>query len=122
MNLKSSLGRTRVPLIVVICLILFALLHGALIMRTFWYDDSGNIRSTLAGFGDIPLHLTQISKFAFSNFTLSEPIYQGERLSYPFGINLVSGLLLRLSNSWTFSVLLPPLVLMVSSLMAMLKA
>ena len=96
---------------VLIGLVLFAWLHIALITRTFWFDADGDIRSTIAGYGDIPLHLTQISKFAYTNpFQLDEPIYYGERLSYPFVINLVSGLLLRMTNSWSFSVLFPPLI------------
>lgn len=64
-------------------------------------DDLGNIRTASAGYGDIPFHMTQVSKFAFQeSFDFNEPIFDGERLRYPFFINLLSGILLRLGATW----------------------
>ena len=36
-----------------------------LITQTFWVSADGSVHSSIEGYGDIPLHLTQISKFAF---------------------------------------------------------
>ena len=90
----------------------FILLHLFLLSKTFLFDDAGNMRTAVAGYGDIPFHLTQITKFAFGNaFDFQETIFSGERLRYPFLINLASGLLLKLTNSWSFAVHLPVMLL-----------
>jgi len=70
------------------------------------------MRTAVAGYGDIPFHLTQITKFAFGNaFDFQETIFSGERLRYPFLINLASGFLLKLTNSWSFAVHVPIMLL-----------
>jgi len=70
------------------------------------------MRTAVAGYGDIPFHLTQITKFAFGNaFDFQETIFSGERLRYPFLINLASGFLLKLTNSWSFAVHVPVMLL-----------
>jgi hypothetical protein len=85
--------------------------HLYLISQTFLIDKYGNIKSTITGYGDIPLHLTQITKFAFQNpLNLGEPIFYGQKLDYPFLINLISGLMLRITNNFSFSVLFPAFV------------
>ena len=89
-------------------LLAFIFFHLYLISQTFLIDRYGNIRSTITGYGDIPLHLTQITKFAFQNpLNLGEPIFYGQKLDYPFLINLISGLMLRVSGNFSFSVLAP---------------
>ena len=83
-------------------ILLFIAFHLYLISQTFLIDSYSNIRSTITGYGDIPLHLTQITKFAFQNpINLSEPIYYGQKLDYPFLINLISGLMLRITNNFS---------------------
>lgn len=78
--------------------------HLFLLYKTFVVDTAGNIRTASAGYGDIPFHMTQVSKFAFGQpFDFNEPIFDGERLRYPFLVNLLSGLLLRLDTSWFFA-------------------
>lgn len=92
----------------VIFLTLFGLLHSRLIANTFYVDEANNIHTTREGYGDIPLHLTQISKFAFADhFDLNEPIYYGAKLQYPFLLNFLRGRLLALTGAWTASVLWP---------------
>lgn len=82
--------------------------HIVIILDTFVIDDSGAMRTTYSGYGDIPLHLTQVSRFAFGQWgDLEEPIFAGTRIAYPFGINAVSGLLLRVTGAWHFSFLMP---------------
>ena len=106
---KNHLSKEKI--LIAILLIIFILFHLYLISQTFLIDDFGNIRSTITGYGDIPLHLTQITKFAFQNpINLGEPIYFGQKIDYPFLINLVSGILLRITGNFSFSVLLPSFI------------
>lgn len=94
--------------LVVLFLAVFSAIHLNLISDTFHIDKKGSIHSTPAGYGDVPLHLTQISKFAFqSDFNLDEPIFYGNKLKYHFGLNMFRGWLLALTNKWSFSVLWP---------------
>jgi hypothetical protein len=98
-------------MITAILLISFIIFHLYLISQTFLIDNYRNIRSTITGYGDIPLHLTQITKFAFQNpINLGEPIYYGQRLDYPFLINLISGFMLRITGNFSFSVLIPSFI------------
>jgi hypothetical protein len=88
-----------------------------LVRDTFFVDNAGNINSTLEGYGDIPLHMTQISKFAFDkSFNLNEPIYFGRDLQYHFLFNLLRGKLLSLTNSWSFAVLWPVYILVTANI------
>jgi hypothetical protein len=100
---KISLG----DFLAVVGLILLTALHLYLISKTFYIDPSGNFRTAAAGYGDIPLHLTQISKFAFTKWNLLDPIYAGARLQYPFILSLICGVILKATGSWSFSVLGP---------------
>lgn len=101
----------RKNLLLVILLSAFIMFHLFLISQTFYIGGDGNIRSTITGYGDIPLHLTQVTKFAFeNNFNLNEPIFYGQKLDYPFIINLISGLLLRFTGLFSFSFLFPSFV------------
>lgn len=100
-----------------ILLVIFGAVHLYLVSKTFVIDSTGNIHSTTEGYGDIPLHLTQISKFAYApKFDLSEPIFLGEKIRYPFALNMISGLLLRFTRLLTFSVLFPVYLLIVASI------
>lgn len=86
----------------------FILFHIFLISQTFVVDNVGNFRSTTTGYGDIPLHLTQVTKFAFEkSINLEEPIFYGQLLHYPFLINLISGLLLKTTGNFPFSIHFP---------------
>ena len=74
------------------------------------------MRAAVAGFGDIPFHMTQVSKFAFEkNIDFNEPIYDGERLRYAFLVNLISGNVLRFTGNWVFSMQAPAMLLMASA-------
>ncbi|MBX4197892.1 hypothetical protein KW782_00995 [Candidatus Parcubacteria bacterium] len=91
------------------------IVHLILLSKTFYIDPDGSIRTAGAGYGDIPYHLTEITKFAFSPFDLNEPIFYGTKLHYPFVINLISGLLLGLTGLWTFSVMAPAYLCAIAS-------
>jgi len=106
--LKNYLSHNKEKLPTIILLLTFIIFHLYLISQTFLIDKYGNIRSTITGYGDIPLHLTQITKFAFQNpINLGEPIFYGQRLDYSFLINLLSGFILRITGNFSFSVLAP---------------
>ena len=89
--------------------------HAYLITRTFTQDSDGTFRSSVAGYGDIPFHLTQISKFGLGHWDIQEPIFEGTRLRYAFGINLISGMLLRATGWWVWSVHLPAVLMMAAA-------
>ena len=105
----------------VVLLLIFALLHLNLVSKTFVIDDRESIHSTIEGFGDTPLHLTQISKFAYNpKFDLNDPIFLEEKLHYPFLVNLFSGLLLRFTGWFTFSVVFPIYFLVIANLLLLI--
>src|SRR3989344_5913045 len=106
----------KLPCVAIILLGLLMVLHLALTSKTFFVKDDGSMRTASAGYGDIPLHLTQISKFAFQSFDFEDPIYYGEKLHYPFLINLISGRLLRVTGWWNFSVMTPIYILIVANI------
>ncbi|OGD86386.1 hypothetical protein A2870_00725 [Candidatus Curtissbacteria bacterium RIFCSPHIGHO2_01_FULL_41_11] len=113
LNLREFLLK-RLPVLALFIVIAF---HLSLINKTFSEDSNGNLRAASAGYGDIPFHMTQVSKFAFQkNFNFNEPIYDGERLRYAFGINLISGFLLRYTNSWPLAMHLPAMGFMVAGI------
>lgn len=91
-------------------LLLFIVLHEILIYKNFVVDSEGNFRTTGAGFGDIPFHLVQVSKFAFHSFSFDNPIFTGTQLNYSFAVNLLSGWLLWLTNNWSVAVHLPIMI------------
>lgn len=104
-------------LIVYLFLILLIIFHGYLISRTFFFDEAGNIKGARAGYGDIPFHMTQIAKFGFGNFfDLNEPIFTGTKIHYAFLVNFISGIFLRLTDSWIFSMHFVSIFLMTSSI------
>lgn len=69
-----------------------------------------------AGFGDIPFHMTQVSKFGFTDvFNLNEPLLNGEKIRYAFLTNWISGIFLRVTDSWAISLHLPVMIMLVIS-------
>lgn len=100
-------------LVVWIFLLVLIFFHIFLILNTFVLDSSGNMRSSYAGFGDIPFHMTQVSKFAFEKtINFNEPIFDGERMRYAFFINLFSGLILRSTSNWFLAMQIPVVIFM----------
>lgn len=111
---------TKVNLLAIFIIAGLILLHLFLLSKTFLIDSNGNMRAAVAGYGDIPFHMTQVSKFAYEqNLNFNEPIFDGERLRYAFLINLISGLLLRITGNWTFAMQAPVLLLMASGIWLM---
>lgn len=93
-------------------LALFVSCHLVLIGKTFIIDEEGNMRAAVAGFGDIPFHMTQISKFAYlEDLNFNEPIFHGERMRYAFLINFLSGMILRATGDWQLAMHLPSMTM-----------
>ena len=109
----SILQRTFNP---ILFLVLIVLIHLFLISKTFSIDSAGNMRAASAGYGDIPFHMTEVSKFAFQKqFDFNEPIYDGDRMRYSFLINASSGLILRFWGNWNFAMQFPVMLSMASA-------
>ncbi len=95
--------------------------HLFLISNTFFIDPAGNFKVAVGGYGDIPLHLTQISKFAFNKLdNLNDPIFFGAKLQYPFVLNFISGWLLKITQNWELALLLPVMLLCVANIILLL--
>ena len=73
--LNETLRQRKTTVAVFLFLALFILTHMFILSKTFYIDEIGAIHTTFQAYGDIPLHLTQITKFAFTPFNLDEPIY-----------------------------------------------
>lgn len=103
--------------IVFFILFLFIWLHLFLISKTFLYDEEGNMKAAIGGYGDIPFHLTQVTKFGYGDlFDFNEPIFTGDRIRYAFLINWISGLFLKITGHLRFSLLLPAMIFAVASI------
>lgn len=88
--------------------------HLALLAKTLLVAPDGTVRTL--GHGDMQLHLAHVTNFAARPFDFQDPLFFGASLQYPFAINYVSGLLLRLTGALELAVLLPVLVLTVANL------
>lgn len=73
----------------------------------------GALQSLHNVWGDWSFHLTLVSSFAHRPFALwlDHPAFAGHPLHYPFWINLLSGLLLKIYDSFWFAISLPSMVL-----------
>ena len=105
---KFALNISLKDFIVWSFLAIVILFHSFMILKTFAVDSQGNMRSSYAGYGDIPFHMTQVSKFAFEKMmNFNEPIFDGERMRYAFFINFFSGLILRSTSNWVLAMQIP---------------
>lgn len=97
----------KISWIEVILVFLMLILFLDLFSKTLVFQD-GSYRVAGAGFGDIPFHMTQVSYFINNQpFGLENPIYSGDKLAYPFLINLLSAIFYVLSNNYIFSFQFP---------------
>src|SRR3989344_1746881 len=104
--------------IVFLILALLITAHVSIVLKTYIVDDANNIRTLYSGYGDIPLHLTQVNKFARTDLNdLDEPIYYGSKLQSPFATNFISGLLQRISGWERFSFLAPIVALAIANIL-----
>ncbi|MDD5068676.1 MAG: hypothetical protein PHS53_00395 [Candidatus Pacebacteria bacterium] len=108
-KIRSFFGdTTRTQWVVFVAFVVFLCIHFYLMSHVLFFDSGGSLHSTFYGYGDTPYHLTQVTKFGYSSLTnLNEPTFLGEKLHYPFFINFLSGMLVRITGSLVFSFLLP---------------
>jgi hypothetical protein len=110
----SFLGKNAPVILTALFLISFCFVHLLLVSNTFYIGENGSFNSTSEGYGDIPLQLTQISKFAFSSdLNFYDPIFYGESLRYHFFLNLFRGLILAITGSWSVAVMWPLYLLVI---------
>ncbi len=78
--------------------------YGAVSVRQFgWlvYERGGSLLTLLPyNYGDLPLHWTYVNHLAGgASFWPVNPIFSGERLRYPFGVDLLTAILVQLGAS-----------------------
>jgi hypothetical protein len=97
----------------VIFLTVFISLHIDIISKTLRIDSDRSMYTTFEGYGDVPIHLSQITKFAYeSSFSnLNEPLFYGNLVQYHFLINFIRGMVFKLTGNLLFSFLWPLYVL-----------
>lgn len=100
----------------ILFLLLLCIVNIKIVGDTFYFDKNDVVRSTREGYGDIPLHLSQITKFAYGQSDLSEPIYSGAKLQYPFLFNYLRGIILKMTGIWSLSVIWPLYFLVVANI------
>lgn len=75
------------------------------------------MKTAIGGYGDIPFHLTQVTKFGYGDlFDFNEPIFTGDRMRYAFFVNWISGLFLKITGNLHFSVLFPAMIFAAASI------
>ncbi len=102
------LDRTGV-LVAIVLLVLCSTLATKLLVL----ENGGLYTGVLNAWGDLAWHMANITNFAEGQSAPPEnPIFAGNRLTYPFLVNFFSGLLLKLNASYVRSVVLPALLLL----------
>lgn len=100
----------------IIFIFLFVILFLDVFSKTFTYEN-GFYKVAVAGYGDIPYHMTQVSYFVHNqSFGLEDPVYAGISLKYSFLINLLSSSFYVLSKNFIFSFNLPALIFNLSGI------
>lgn len=81
-----------------------------------WYLGHGNVWS------DWSLHLSQITRFAFTDpqYWWSSTYFAGAKFTYPFMSNLFSGILIRVGWSYQAAMILPSLAFWAMTLLVLL--
>lgn len=113
LNKSFLIGKLKeIPWPEVIFFLLFIIFFFDIFSKTIFYQD-GMYKVAVAGYGDIPFHMAQVSYFIHNNpFALEEPIYSGTPLVYAFLINLLSGAFYILSGNYILSFNLPSYILL----------
>lgn len=98
----------------VIFFLAFLVFFFDIFSKTIVYEE-GVYKVAVAGYGDIPFHMAEVSYFIHNApFALEEPIYSGVPLVYAFLINLLSSAFYILSGNYILSFNLPAYILFVA--------
>ncbi|PIS35298.1 MAG: hypothetical protein COT36_03195 [Parcubacteria group bacterium CG08_land_8_20_14_0_20_38_56] len=109
-------GLKKTPWLEIIFLLLFIWFFLDLASRTLVFQDE-SYKTSFSGYGDIPFHMTQVSYFIHQTpFELQNPIYLGDKLTYPFLINLLSSSFFTLNHNYLFSFHLPSFILAIAGI------
>ncbi len=88
-------------------------LLGTILARVVEIDAAGMWTSPATNFGDLAFHLSVISSFAFGgNLPPENPIFAGQVFTYPFMIDFLSALFIRIGAGWRVALLAVNMVLM----------
>ncbi|PWU22524.1 hypothetical protein C5B42_05925 [Candidatus Cerribacteria bacterium 'Amazon FNV 2010 28 9'] len=106
----KKIHRQLLPFILfIVAVVYFAFLWKHML---YWQDGA-----LFAGhpyvWADWSMHLGLVSRFAYMNPSLwlsNNPFFVGARLNYPFGTNLLSGLLIRLGVEFTQAMIIPSFI------------
>ena len=93
-------------------LLLFGLLFGKLLSSHMLYPKSDGLYSAGSTWGDLAWHLSLISSASQRGFSVlrDDPIFPGEKLSYPFVPDVLTAMLLRNGSSLRMSLIVPALL------------
>lgn len=96
-------------------LFLSLIIYLLVLTGVLWVRDNNILVAVYAAWGDTAYHLDMISRLRYSDpFILTHPVLAGEKLTYPFLVNLLSALYQRTGAGVLFSWHLPVLVFGVS--------
>ena len=92
-------------------LLLILVLYWILLGSVLFTAPDGTLRGALVGWGDIALHINMIERMATAEpFIVDHPIMAGANLTYPFLINFISAIFLRLDGNMLFAFHIPLLL------------
>lgn len=97
--------------ICLVILLLILVLYWVLIGSVLFKAPDGTLRGVLVGWGDIALHLNMIQRMAAAQpFLIDHPVMAGAHLTYPFLINFLSAIFLKLGADIVFAFRFPLLI------------
>lgn len=108
-------GKNKVVDYLIIFIISFTLI--LLVINSFVILPNNSISIDAGAIVDTPYHLSQIIRIGTVKYLdFQEPNFSGEFIRYPFFINLISGLLLKMNASLFFSFYAPLILLIISAM------
>lgn len=84
-----------------ICYLLWGGLLGWLFSRVIGFSAAGMMTAPANNFGDLPFHFSVITSFAFGeNLPPDNPIFTGNRFTYPLLIDFLAAFYIRCGAGW----------------------
>lgn len=105
-------GKPRAGAVLFIGVSVLVLLFGALTVLSLAPSEDGSYTVGAGAAGDVFYHLAQVTRIAFTtHWDFEEPNFSGEFIGYPFFVNLLSAMLLKLGAPFAFAFHAPTLLL-----------
>lgn len=96
----------------VVILILVMLVYFVTLPTILFHGQNGSLKTAFLSWGDTALHLSIIERFAnVDPFELTHPMLSGANLTYPFLIDFISGIFLKLGTDKVLAFGLPLYIL-----------